>query len=161
MIVVVMGVAGSGKTTVGQELAADLGWDFYDADDFHSAANVAKMRSGVPLTESDRGPWLAALHDLVGRVIAAGRSAVLAASALRNAHRDAIAGGRAQVSFVHLTGDPALLRTRLEQRAGHYAKADLLDSQLATLEEPTDALTIDVTPPPPAIVAAIRRGLEI
>ena len=161
MIVVVMGVSGSGKTTVGRALADALGWEFFDADDYHSAANVAKMRSGTPLTDADRAPWLQTLHDLLGRLLAERRSAVLAASALRAAYRDVIAGGRAGIEFVHLTGSPELLRSRLAHRTGHFAKADLLDSQLATLETPADAFTVDVAPPPAAIVATIRRGLKI
>jgi gluconokinase len=158
-IVVVMGVAGVGKTTVGRRLAASLGWEFHDADDFHSPASVAKMHAGVPLTEADRAAWLARLRALVEQLARDGRSAVLACSALRRAHREQLTPPGADVRFVHLTGDPALIRARLAARRGHFMPAALLDSQLATLEPPDDAVTVDVTPPVDEIVATIRAAL--
>ena len=158
MIVVLMGVSGTGKTTVGRLLAHDLGWPFYEGDDYHSPANVEKMRHGIPLTDADRDGWLAALRTVIDGVSG---SAVLACSALKAAYRDRLAGGRDDVRFVHLTGDPALLRQRLEQRRGHYMPASLLDSQLATLEPPAGAITVDVGGTPAAIVATIRRALGV
>ena len=158
MIVVLMGVSGTGKTTVGRLLAHDLGWPFYEGDDYHSAANVEKMGHGIPLTDADRDGWLTALRALIDGISG---SAVLACSALKATYRDRLAAGRDDVRFVHLTGDPALLRRRLEERRGHYMPASLLDSQLATLEAPADAITVDVGGTPEAIVAAIRRALGI
>ena len=158
MIVVLMGVSGIGKTTIGTLLGRELGWPFYDGDDFHPPANVEKMRHGIPLTDADRDGWLAALRTLIDGVPG---SAVLACSALKAAYRDRLAGARDDVRFVHLTGDPALLRRRLEQRRGHYMPASLLDSQLATLEPPAGAIAVDVAGTPEAIVAAIRRVLAV
>jgi gluconokinase len=157
VIVVLMGVAGTGKTTVGRRLAHALGWRFRDADAFHPAANVAKMRRGEPLTDADREPWLDALARLVADEHHAGRNLVLACSALRRAYRERLARGVPGVLWVHLTGDPALLRERLRRRRGHFAGTDLLPSQLETLEPPADALAVDVAAPPDAIVARIRR----
>ncbi|MCW5890347.1 MAG: AAA family ATPase [bacterium] len=159
MVVVVMGPAGAGKTTVGRRLAETLGWAFHDGDDVHPAANVAKMRRGEPLTDADRAGWLAALHELIAALGARGADAVLACSALRAAHRDVLAGGRDDVRFVYLRVPPDELRRRLEARRGHYMHADLLPSQLATLEEPGDAITLDGTRPPDELAAAIRAAL--
>ena len=145
MIVVVMGVAGVGKTTIGRRLAAALGWDFYDADDFHSPANVEKMHAGVALTDADREPWLDRLQALVADLGRRGRSAVLACSALRRAYRARLAVAGIDVRFVHLTADPSTIRARLAARGGHFMPASLLDSQLATLEAPEDAVTVDVS----------------
>jgi gluconokinase len=162
MIVVVMGVSGAGKSTIGVLLARALGWDFHDGDDFHPEANVAKMRGGEPLTEADREGWLAALAALIDRLLADGRNAVLACSALRAGHREHLrARHAAHVRFVYLRGDPALIRARLAQRRGHFMKPALLDSQLATLEEPRDAIVVDVNAPPTTIVERIRAGLGL
>ncbi len=154
-----MGVTGVGKTTVGRRLATALGWEFHDADAYHPPANVAKMRTGIPLTEDDRAPWLEALRALLERLVVAGRSAVLACSALRRAHRERLRVPGAEIRFVHLAGDPALLRKRLAARRTHFMPPALLESQLETLEAPDDALTVDVTPDPDTIVAAIRAAL--
>jgi gluconokinase len=158
MVVVVMGVAGTGKTTIGTLLGRELGWPFFEGDDYHSPANVEKMRHGIALTDADRDGWLTALRALIDGIAG---SAVLACSALKAAYRDRLAGGRDDVRFVHLIGDPALLRRRLEHRRGHYMPASLLDSQLATLEPPADAITVDVGGTPAQIVAAIRRALGV
>src|SRR5262245_49487002 len=110
MVIVIMGVTGSGKTTVGERLASDMGWEFMDGDDFHPPANKAKMHAGIPLTDEDRWPWLAALHDALARALAEGRGAVLACSALKTSYRDVLTSGLADVQFVLLDGDRALLQ---------------------------------------------------
>lgn len=163
VIVVVMGVSGSGKSAVGRALADDLGWPFLDADDFHPPANVAKMASGTPLTDEDRWPWLDTLAARVRNVSAAGGNVVLACSALRAAYRERIAAGARrpdEVRFVHLKGDRATIAARLAPRQHRYMPATLLDSQFATLEEPVDALVVDVRLTIPEQVARIRAALD-
>lgn len=157
--VILMGVAGSGKTTVGEMLAARLGWAFYDADAFHPADNVAKMARGIPLTDSDREPWLAALAQLIDEHLQAGRSLVLACSALKARYRAQLARC-ASVTFVYLRGDFELIYARINQRQGHYMKAEMLRSQFEALEEPQGALTLDITEPPERLVARILQYLE-
>ena len=160
MIVVLMGVTGSGKTTVGRALAETLRWAFYDADDFHPPANVAKMASGVPLTDNDRWPWLDRIADLLAHVQARGDHAVLACSALRQVYRDRIARAGA-VRFVYLKGDLATIEARLATRRHKYMPASLLPSQFATLEEPADALVVDIRAEVDAQVTTIRDGLQL
>ena len=158
VIVLIMGVAGSGKTTVGRQLAAELGWPYHEADDFHSAANKTKMAEGRPLDDTDRAPWLAAIRAAMDACVAAGRSAVFTCSALKESYRHVLTAGRPEVRLVFLTGDRALLEARLAARPGHYMKAGMLDSQLAILEAPKDALTLEVHATPEALVAEIRRA---
>ena len=136
MIVVVAGVAGSGKTTVGRLLAARLGWTFADGDSFHPAANVTKMRAGFPLTDADRMPWLAAIGSWMDDVIASGQSAVLACSALKRSYRDELLGGRAQAVLVFLVISQQQCQARLTERSGHFFHEPLLASQFAVLEPP-------------------------
>ena len=162
MVVVVMGVSGSGKSSVGRALAEALGWPFFDGDDFHPPENVAKMAAGTPLTDADRWPWLDALAAKIGGVLADGGHAVLACSALRAVYRDRIAaGGRrpGDVRFVHLKGDLATIAARLATRQHRYMPATLLDSQFATLEEPTDAIVVDVRDTIAEQIARIRAAL--
>jgi gluconokinase len=161
VIVVVMGVAGAGKTTVGRLLADQLGWPFVEGDEFHPPANVAKMCRGEPLTDADRLPWLRALRRRIDALAEAGQSAVVACSALKQAYRDVLAAGRPELRFVWLTAPPGLIRDRLEHRVGHYMPPVLLESQLATLEEPAGVSVIDVTPPPAEIAAAIPQRLGL
>ncbi len=161
MVVIVMGVAGSGKTTIGRRLAAALGWPFHEGDDLHPAANLQKMSAGIPLTDEDRLPWLQELRRLVERVLADGGNAVIACSALKASYREILAGGLEGVRFVHLSGSPELIRRRLAHRAGHFMKAGMLDSQLAALEQPADAVTVDISGSPEEIVAAIRGRLGV
>ena len=161
MIVILTGAAGAGKTVVGEMLARDLGWPFYDADDFHSPSNVKKMTRGVPLSDADRRPWLAALRSLIERLVCNHEDAVLACSALKEQYRRTIAGGVPEARIVYLKAAAPVLRRRLEQRRGHFMKSKMLDSQLAALEEPADALTINAAEPPEAIVATIRRQLRL
>lgn len=160
-VVIVMGVSGAGKTTVGQALAAALGWDFLDGDAFHSAESIAKMSAGIGLTDADRGPWLERLAGWVEGRLREGKSAVLACSALKESYRRLLTGGRPEVAIVYLKADPSLLAGRLEQRTGHFAKSVLLASQLTTLEEPQGVVTVDAALPPDEIVATIRRQLGI
>jgi carbohydrate kinase (thermoresistant glucokinase family) len=159
-IVIVIGVTGSGKSTVGRALAARLGWRFHDADDLHSPENVERMRRNVPLTDEQRQPWLLRVRAIVDQAVRDGSGEVIACSALKERYRDVIAGGVNGVRIVHLTGAPALLRQRLEHRAGHFAGPGLLDSQLQALEPPREALTIDVQLPVDAIVEVIVQDLH-
>ncbi|WP_437782560.1 gluconokinase [Sorangium sp. So ce1097] len=161
MIVIVMGVSGAGKTTVGQRLARDLSWEFVDADDLHPAANVEKMRAGKPLDDRDRAPWLAALSACIRRFLDEGRDAVIACSALKAAYRAQLLVDPARMRLVHLTGDPALIAARLATRAGHFMPAGLLATQLAALEPPEDALRVDIGGAPDEIAADVRRALGL
>lgn len=161
MVIVLMGVTGSGKTTIGRELARELGWRFYDADDFHPAANVEKMSRGVPLGDRDRAPWLAALGELVRGCVARGESAVLACSALKERYREYLLIDDDEVKLVYLKGDYELIRARLDERRGHFMKSELLDSQFAALEEPGRALRVDVSSAPAEIIKTIRDGLGV
>lgn len=139
-----MGVAGSGKTTIGKALAEALGWSFYDGDDFHPPENVAKMAQGIPLDDADRAPWLTTLHDLIASCLANDKPAVLACSALKQRYRDQLLAGNPYTEFVYLKGDFQTILERMKQRRGHYMKPEMLQSQFAALEEPTDALTLDI-----------------
>lgn len=136
MIVIVAGVAGSGKTTVGTQLATRLGWRFADADGFHSAVNVAKMRAGIPLTDKDRAPWLRAITSWMDDIEAAGESGVITCSALRRRYRDELLSGRPAATMVFLEVSREDLVQRLSHRAGHFFPEKLLDSQLAAVEPP-------------------------
>ena len=135
-VYVVMGVSGSGKTTVGQALARALDCPFYDADDFHPPENVAKMAGGVPLTDADRAPWLARLHKLLADHVQRKQTAVLACSALKEAYRERLRRGLSGVRFIYLQGDFDLIRERMQARENHYMKAEMLQSQFDALEPP-------------------------
>jgi len=158
LIVALMGVCGSGKTTVGRALAAALRWLFHDADDFHPPENVAKMASGVPLDDTDRVPWLAKIADTLAQGEARGEHAVLACSALKRAYRDRIATA-GDVRFVYLKGDLPTIAARLATRKHEYMPASLLASQFAALEEPDGALVVDIRADVATQVEAIRNGL--
>jgi gluconokinase len=161
VIVIVMGVTGCGKTTVGEMLAQDCRCDFRDADDFHPAANVAKMKSGAPLTDEDRRPWLERLNTFLLDSERQGKSLVLACSALKQVYRERLARGCAAARFVFLDGDMELIRARLAARQGHYMNPKLLDSQFAILERPKDALQLDIAGSPAELVRGIRERLEV
>lgn len=161
MVIVVMGVSGVGKTTIGRALAGALGWRFLEGDDFHPAANVEKMSRGVPLTDEDRRPWLLALRALIESCAGSGEDAVIACSALKESYRRLLKPEGAEVFFVHLKADPALIAGRLERRSGHFMSPALLPSQLATLEEPEDAVIVDAAGRPEEVVAEVRRRLGI
>jgi gluconokinase len=161
--IVVMGVAGSGKTTIGQALAERLSFEFRDGDEFHPAKNVEKMRAGIPLDDSDRAPWLAAIAAWIDEVRAAGRHGIVACSALKRAYREVLVGKRRDVRLVYLKGSQDLIAGRMAARRGHFMPASLLASQFATLEEPRDeegAIVVSIASEPPEIVAAIVANLH-
>jgi gluconokinase len=160
MILLVMGTTGSGKSTVGKMLAERLGWVFLEADDFHSPSNKEKMHRGIPLNDADRAPWLAAIHQELLRQNQLGKNVVLACSALKQEYRDELHAQLA-MQVVYLKGSEDVLRAHIEGRHGHFAGESLLPSQLATLEEPADALVEDVRQTPEAIVENICRRLQL
>ncbi|HEX8846422.1 MAG TPA: gluconokinase [Pyrinomonadaceae bacterium] len=161
MVIILFGVAGAGKTVIGLKLAAELGWKFYDADDFHSPANIEKMSKGIPLTDEDRRPWLERLAELIKTCVGRGENVVLACSALKDSYRQRLKSGD-DVKLVYLKGDYALIKERLKKRRGHFINPELLRSQFETLEEPQgEALVVDVAPSPGEIVQAIRSGLSV
>jgi gluconokinase len=157
-----MGVCGAGKTEIGRRLAETLAWRFLDADDFHPPANVEKMRSGTPLADGDRGPWLDTLAALLRDAVAGRGDVVLACSALARRHRDRLGLPHPRIRLVHLDDPSGVVRKRIEQRAGHFMPATLLDSQLALLESPAPderPIVVDVAAEPDAIVRSILTGL--
>ena len=160
-VIILFGVSGAGKTTIGQLLAEDLGWQFYDGDDFHPPANVEKMKQGIPLTDEDRTPWLDALRLLVLTLAQRGEPAIVTSSALKRAYREHILGDTENASFVYLRGDYELIRERLEDRRMHFMKPDLLESQFQALEEPKDSLVVDIRQNPKAIVSYIKESLRL
>ena len=157
---IVMGVSGSGKTSIGKSLAQQLGWDFYDADDFHPPANVAKMAAGIPLDDSDRAPWLAALHDLIASSLKADRPGVLACSALKERYRWQLMHENEGVQIIYLKGSYDQIWSRMQGRTDHYMKPHMLKSQFETLEEPVNALTIDISMSADDIVREILKHIE-
>ena len=159
MIALIMGVSGCGKTKVGKALARELQWRFVDADDLHPASNVAKMASGIPLTDDDRWPWLDRIVAEMQRASAAGEHIVVACSALRQAYRDRLAAG-GDVRVVYLKGDAATIEPWIARRKGHYMPPSLLPSQFAALEEPKDAIVVDIREPLEAKVAMITHALK-
>jgi gluconokinase len=155
-----MGVVGSGKTTVGRLLAEQLGWGFSDADDFHSASNVEKIRRGIALDDDDRRPWLESLRAAINGWIAEKRNFVLACSALKRSYRRELSVGP-DVQFVYLKGSAELIAQRLRSRHGHFAGEQILASQFADLEEPEDAVTVEIAMTPEQIVSEIREKLGL
>lgn len=160
MIVIVMGVVGAGKTTVGQLLAQKLGWKFADADDYHPGSNVEKIRHGIPLTDEDRAPWLQHLREAIVQWIAAGRNVVLACSALKRSYRQKLQAGP-EVRFVYLRGSASLITERLHSRHGHFANEQILASQLDDLEEPADAITVNIEASPEEIIREVYKALGL
>jgi gluconokinase len=161
VVFVFMGVAGSGKTTVGKLFAEKAGARFYEGDDFHPLENVAKMRAGIPLTDADREAWIKTLRQIVVDALAKEEFSVLTCSALKAKYRDTLAAGDPRVKFVHLTGPTHLIGERLKSRRGHFMPPTLLASQLAILEPPTDALVFSCEKPPPEIVAKLLHDFGI
>ncbi|MDR3532729.1 MAG: gluconokinase [Rhodopila sp.] len=162
-IAVVMGVSGSGKTTVAAGLARQEGWILLEGDSFHPPANIAKMKAGMPLTDEDRWPWLRAIAAKEDELRAAGQSAVVACSALKRVYRDILIGGRPDTVLVYLRGSKALIASRMEARKNHFMPAALLDSQFATLEEPgpdEHPIVADIGGSPDAVVEDVIRQLK-
>ena len=163
MIVIVFGVSGAGKTTVGASLARELGWHFFEADDFHSQANIQKMQRGVPLMDDDRWPWLERLRERIEQSLAAGENAVVACSALKRKYRDCLRVN-SDVKFVFLHGDYALIENQLRYRRGHFMNPYLLQSQFADLEEPQPdegAITVELGRTPQEFVEEIKAKLDL
>ena len=159
MIVIVMGVAGSGKTTIGTLLAKALGCPFLEGDSLHPPTNIEKMSHGIPLTDADRAPWLAAIRDCIVAAQERGQCLVVASSALKQQYRDFLARGT-NITWVYLKGSPELITSRIQHRREHYMKAGMLPSQFADLEEPRDALVVDICPPPQVIVQRLLPQLR-
>lgn len=160
LICIIMGVSGSGKTTVGMMLARELGWEFYDADDFHSQENREKMAQGIPLTDEDRVEWLNALRELLRENLEKGVSCVLACSALKQRYREQLAVNE-KVRFVYLHGTYDQIETRMKRRKDHYMPVQLLQSQFKALEEPRDAVIVDISHAPEEIIKIIRKGIDV
>lgn len=158
---IVMGVSGCGKTSVGKSLANHLGWYFYDADDFHPPENIAKMADGIPLDDSDRAPWLASLHELISSNLKANHTGVLACSALKESYRQELSNGNDGLQIVYLRGSYNLIWSRIEKRTNHYMKPHMLQSQFNALEEPVNALTIDISLPVDHIVQKIISDMSL
>jgi gluconokinase len=156
VVVIIMGATGAGKTTIGTMLAAELNWQFADADAFHPPANIEKMSKGIPLNDADRAPWLAAMRKAILEWIAAGNNVVLACSALKRAYREELRASP-EVKIVYLKGNYELLAERIRHRHGHFAGEGILAGQFADLEEPEDAITVDAAKSPEEIVAEIRK----
>ena len=159
MVVIVMGVTGAGKTTIGRALAGALGWEFHDGDELHSEASKLKMHRGIALNDVDRAPWLSAIRKLILAMLSENRSGVVACSALKQSYRDEIVVDPNLVKVVYLKGSKEVIAERLRNRGGHFMNPDLLQSQFDTLEEPGDAIVVDVSMAPEAIVNAIRARL--
>ena len=156
-----MGVSGAGKSTIGKLLADDLGWSFYEGDDFHPRSNVVKMAEGIPLTDDDRWPWLRGIRLLIDNLISSGRNGVITSSALKQTYRDELVGSEDDVKLIYLKGEYGLISSRLEERQDHFMKGGLLESQFQTMEEPASAVTLDVTSDPEVIVAAVKQALGL
>ena len=159
LVLIFMGVSGSGKTTVGTLFAKKTGAVFFEGDEFHPPENIEKMRRGVPLTDADRARWLRTLREIIVRSLDQGTFTVIACSALKAAYRDLLQGGDARVKFVHLTGPRSVIEERLKARRNHFMPPTLLDSQLATLEPPVDTLTFSCEKSPEEIVTALIQSL--
>ena len=158
--VIVMGVSGCGKSSVGKSLAENLGWDFYDADDFHPPENVAKMANGIALDDSDRAPWLASLNELISSSLTADKPGVLACSALKDRYRQQLMNGNDGVQIVYLKGSYELIWSRMKTRADHYMKPQMLKSQFETLEEPMNAIAVDISLSVNEIVQEVLKRME-
>lgn len=155
-----MGVSGSGKTTLGKALAQRLGWEFFDADDFHPPENIAKMTAGIPLSDSDRAPWLAALHHQLLSTLSADRHPALACSALKETYRAKLLEGMDGITVIYLKGSYDLILSRISIREDHYMKPGMLQSQFGALEEPKDAIVLDVKMPLKDMIDTITKKFE-
>ena len=160
MVILVMGVSGSGKTTIGQMLSIQLNWPFVDGDSLHSAANIAKMAAGIPLTDDDRAPWLQSIHDVMEGWRTQHKNGIIASSALKEKYRQRLLTSP-EIKLVYLRGSYDLIYSRMQHRPGHYMKPEMLQSQFAALEEPKDAVVVDISESAEKIVASIRQKLAI
>ncbi len=158
---IIMGVSGCGKSTIARLLAEKLDWDFYDADDFHPADNIAKMAAGIPLIDNDRVPWLAALNEMLAAQLKAGKHPILACSALKKSYRDKLKIGNDGLQVIYLQGDYDTILSRLAARRGHYMQVSMLKSQFDALEEPLDALVLDIRLNPEGIVNQIMQYFQL
>ena len=156
-----MGVSGSGKTTVGQQLADDLGWKYYDGDDFHSLKNIAKMSVGTPLNDDDRSIWLSHIKQHIGKLVENHENAVFSCSALKQQYRRQLQNDSQAIKFVYLKGPRALIKKRLESRAGHFMSVDLITSQFEALEEPENVLVVNIKQSPKKISTVIQKNFGI
>lgn len=161
MIIIVMGVSGSGKTTIGKLLAESLQWEFSDADTFHSPDNIEKMRQGIALTEADRLPWLQSMQKAIAQWLQADKNVVLACSALKESYRQFLIVDKTRVKLVYLKGSYQLIQKRLHERKNHYMSEKLLNTQFDLLEEPTDAIDVDISAPASVQVQTIKTALKI
>ena len=161
MVLIVMGVTGAGKSTIGRALATALGWEFHDGDDLHTAASKRKMHRGIALNDADRAPWLSAIRKLIQFMLSEGRNGVVACSALKQSYRDEIVVDPTLVKVVYLKGSKQLIAARLRKRSRHFMNPALLQSQFDTLEEPRDAIVVDISMAPDAIVNAISTRLGL
>jgi len=159
MVIILMGVSGCGKTTIGIELSKGIGCLFLDGDDFHSEANIMKISGGAPLTEADRTPWLNTLRRKIEQCLDSGENLVLACSALSRQSRDVLRGENKDVRFVYLQGSKKLIKQRLKDRTEHFMHSDMLDSQFDVLQEPDEAIVVSITQSPQEIVAQLRGEL--
>ncbi|PSB03288.1 gluconokinase [Merismopedia glauca] len=160
MICILMGVSGTGKSTIGKLLSQKLGWKFYDADDFHSEANISKMKQGIPLEDSDRLPWLQAIRAKIEAIVARQDNGIFACSALKQSYRELLQGNDPQVAWIYLKGSYQQLWQRMQDRPEHFMKPEMLQSQLDTLEIPQDALTVDIALNQAEIVDRIAKYLQ-
>ena len=161
MLIIITGVSGVGKTTIGKLLSENMGWTFYEGDDYHTDVNLAKMRNGTPLTDDDRWPWLNALRTKISEIVLHEKDAVLSCSALKESYRMRLGSGLKDIVFVYLRGDCQLVRNRISARVGHFISADLLVSQYSDLEEPQNGIIVDAALEPMEIINYLKRALSL
>ena len=161
MLIIITGVSGVGKTTIGKLLSENMGWTFYEGDDYHTDVNLAKMRNGTPLTDDDRWPWLNALRTKISEIVLHEKDAVLSCSALKESYRMGLGSGLKDIVFVYLRGDYHLVRNRISARVGHFMSADLLVSQYSDLEEPHNGIIVDAALEPMEIINYLKRALSL
>ena len=161
MLIIITGVSGVGKTTIGKLLSENMGWTFYEGDDYHTDVNLDKMRNGTPLTDDDRWPWLNALRTKISEIVLHEKDAVLSCSALKESYRMRLGSGLKDIVFVYLRGDYQLVRNRISARVGHFMSADLLVSQYSDLEEPQNGIIVDAALEPMEIINYLKRALSL